>query len=770
VTDRIDLCGTWELLFGPEKAERPATFEEAIKMGWRRIEAEVPGNVELDLVRAGLEKDPFFGTNLYRFRRYEFHQWWMRKVFTAPDRPPSPQNCVLRVEGLNTFGTIWLNGVEVGRTANMLVEHDFEVSRLLAWGARNELTIRIESPMNKARARHYPVHIAGNESRDEMVALRMPAHSFGWDIMPRFLSAGLWRPISIDAQPLDRLSEVYYATTRLSAEGAELTVRYRFNATDPEISGYSIHLRGACGSSGFEKTVVASFVSGGFVVKIPRPELWWPRGYGEAKLYAVELALLKGGDVVDARRERIGLRTADIERRYAEGDAGEFKILINGAPIMAMGSNWVPLDAFHSRDASRLARVFDLVNDAGCNILRCWGGNVYEDHAFFDLCDENGVMVWQDFSFACGSYPQEEAFLRDVAAEAREVIRKLRNHPSLIVWAGDNEIDQTYRNVGYDQLHARMNRISREVLPLAARDHDPYRPYIESSPCIPYGVQSELSVPEQHNWGPRDYFKGEYYRRTTAHFISEIGYHGCPPVSSLRQYISEDHLWPMPNDEWDTHNTEYLPWERRDYNRNMLMRNQVQALFGAVPDTLEDFVLASQISQAEAKKFFIEMVRSRKWRRTGIIWWNLIDGWPQISDAVVDYYGKKKIAYHYIKRSQVPVLLIMREPENWKYDCILDNNTLTDHVVEWTIENGDTGSLVAGGETLARANANTPLAAVPLIPGSQEFFIMRWTVNGELHANHYVAGAAPLDFALYRKRLARIEALPAAFRVGDCIR
>ncbi len=770
MTDSIDLCGGWELLFGPEEAQNPATFAEAAKKGWRTIEAEVPGNVELDLVRAGLEKDPFFGTNLYRFRTYEFHQWWLRKVFTAPARPAPSSDYLLRLEGLNTYGTIWLNGVEVGKTANMLVEHDFDVSSILAWGKRNELTIRIESPMNKARARHYPVHVVGNEWRDEMVALRMPAHSFGWDIMPRLLSAGLWRPIHIDALPRDRLTDVYYATARLSAKGAELAVRYRFQATDPQIAGYTIRLRGNCGTSGFEKTAVASFVSGGFVVKIAAPALWWPRGYGEAKLYDVELALLKDGNVVDARRERIGIRRTAIERRYEEGDAGEFKILINDTPIMAMGSNWVPLDALHSRDAGRLARVFELVNDTGCNILRCWGGNVYEDHAFFDLCDENGVMVWQDFSFACGSYPQDEGFLREVAVEAREIVRKLRNHPSLLLWAGDNEIDQTFRNVGYDEPHARTNRISRDVLPQATRDHDPYRPYVESSPCIPYDVQSEFSVPEQHNWGPRDYFKGEFYRHTTAHFISEIGYHGCPAVSSLGKFIPKDRLWPMPNDEWDTHNTAYVPWEQRDYNRNVLMRNQVQALFGEVPDSLEDFVLASQISQAEAKKFFIEMVRGRKWRRTGIIWWNLMDGWPQISDAVVDYYLNRKIAYHYITRCQAPVLLIMQEPENWKYECIVDNNTLADHVVEWTIENGDTGSPVARGRTLARANANTPVMALPMIPSSQEFFIMRWTVNGEPHANHYVAGAAPLDFSLYRKRLASIEALPAAFHVSDCIR
>jgi beta-mannosidase len=770
MTRIIELGGIWDMLFGrEEKGNNPASYEEAKKRGWKKIEAAIPGNVELDLARAGVEKDPFFGNNLYNYRKYEFYQWWLRRSFLLPQRPSLCAEAILKIDGLNTFATVWLNGAEAGSSCNMLVEHEFDVSALLAWGGNNEITVRLESAMNKAREREYPVHLFGDESHDEMVSLRMPPHSFGWDIMPRFLSAGIWRPIGIYCRRKDRLTDVYYATTRLDPEGAELTVRYRFKAEDPELAGYAVRLRGNCGASIFEKQAIANFVSGGFAVKIPSPELWWPRGYGEAKLYSVEFSLLRDGQVVDGRTERIGIRKTEVQRKYAQGDGGEFKIWVNDTPIMAMGSNWVPLDAFHSRDRERLGQAFQMVNDTGCNILRCWGGNVYEDHDFFDLCDENGVMVWQDFSFACASYPHDKDFLVQIGKEAKQVIRKLRNHPSLLLWAGDNEVDALFHYVGYDQWHAKQNRISREVLPEQVRDHDPYRSYIESSPCIPYDMSGDLSVPEQHNWGPRDYFKGEFYKRTTAHFISEIGYHGCPPVSSLKRYISKEKLWPQPNDEWDTHNTEYILWERRKYNRNALMTNQVKALFGTVPETLEEYVLASQISQAEAKKFFIEMVRSRKWRRTGIIWWNLLDGWPQISDAVVDYYFHKKIAYHYIKRSQAPVCVMIREPENWRYDCIVDNSTRADEDVVWRIENGDTGAGIAEGRTTAKANENTFLTAIPMIPGTQEFFLMYWSVGAREYANHYAAGYIPLDLATYKRRLSKIQSLPVAFDAAECV-
>ncbi len=364
MTDIIDLGGTWDLFFGQEGDRNPTTLQEAQQAGWRRIDAKVPGNVELDLARAGIEKDPFFGTNLYDYRKYEFFQWWLRKSFTAPARPQGSQ-ILLRLEGLGTYGTIWLNGAEVGAISNMLVAHEFNISALIKWEKENEIAIQVESALNKARAKEYPVHLLGTESHDEMVALRMPAHSFGWDIMPRFPSAGIWRKIHIGVRPPDHFTDVYYATTRLTVSGAELAVRYRFQSDDPLLQGYSVRVRGTCGESRFERTVTANFVSGGFVVKLADPKLWWPRGYGEPNLYDVELSLLKGGAVVDTRRERIGIRTTAIERRYEPGDRGEFKIHVNGEPIMAMGSNWVPLDAFHSRDAERLPTAFALVNDTG---------------------------------------------------------------------------------------------------------------------------------------------------------------------------------------------------------------------------------------------------------------------------------------------------------------------------------------------------------------------------------------------------------------------
>lgn len=281
-------------------------------------------------------------------------------------------------------------------------------------------------------------------------------------------------------------------------------------------------------------------------------------------------------------------------------DEGEFKVRCNGVPILCKGSNWVPLDALHSRDEGRYDRAMALMADMGCNIVRCWGGNVVEDHHFFNLCDELGIMVWQDFTMACANYPQQEWFFRLIEKEVTSIVMKLRNHPSILLWAGDNEVDERSLGMGFEEGNS-TNEITRVVIPRVIRNHDPYRKYLPSSPYIPEGFPRYAGA-EQHNWGARAYFKDDFYKHSQAHFISECGYHGCPAPESLKKFIPEDQLWPIlgdddavsaavpasgpasapTNDVWDTHNTEDLQKPRRGYNRNRMMADQVRILCGSV--------------------------------------------------------------------------------------------------------------------------------------------------------------------------------------------
>ncbi len=783
----IPLNGQWKLYYHREEGETPDTPEALLQAGWPSVEAHVPGNVELDLYKAGIEPDPFFGENLYKYTKYEYYQWWFYRTFDVPELPektgkaagsekPAGENYVLCFEGLDTFAAIFCNSQRVGSVENMFIRHEFDISHVIKPG-NNEIFIRIESPMNKAKQKEYPMFLSSVDQGkfQEMVWLRKAPHSFGWDIMPRFLSAGMWRDVSIEKRKATRIQSTYFATMAVQPRSARVCFGVDVEVEDTMMEKYSIRFTGSCRNSEFSFETPMHFISMKQFFTVDNPLLWWPRGLGEPNLYTVTTELLKDGEVVDSKVERFGIRKAEIDAVYDRGLENRFNILINGKKLLALGSNWVPLDAFHSRDAERLETAMKMINDLSCNIIRCWGGNVYEDHQFYDICDENGILVWQDFALACGVYPHNDEFYTMVREEVDSVVKKLRNHPCILLWAGDNEIDAAYQWMHYNELeHTRHNVINREIIPAGCRDHDPYRFYIPSSPYFPedMDMQNEYPfTPEQHNWGPRDYFKGDFYKNSFAAFISETGYHGCPAASSLRQFISQEKLWPPhDNREWDTHNTDYLPAGRRRYNRIQLMTDQVETLFGEVPEDMERYIAASQISQAEAKKYFIERVRIQRNRMGGVIWWNLLDGWPQISDAVVDYYFTKKIAYHYIKRSQQPVCVLMDELDSWTHDIYVDNNTERSVDVSLSITKAVTGEVIHQDVVSVGPQSIFYSGAYRSLPGRKELYTMEWNWEGGKGANHYISGYPPFDLDRYISWLHDIiEKLPPSFDSKECI-
>ncbi|HHY97696.1 MAG TPA: glycoside hydrolase family 2, partial [Firmicutes bacterium] len=657
---RVALNGKWHLYYFPEgqmNIQDPKTLRNA---GFGPVEAQVPGNVELDLIRAGKLPEPFFGANIRKLRPYETYEWWYEREFDTPPQVEG-RKVELVFHGVDCIATYWLNGEKLGESRNMFIEHRFDVTGKLRPQGRNHLVVRLGSPVNEARRHIYDPSMAAAPMNWEQLWIRKAPHSYGWDIMPRALSAGIWRPVELIVHDPDEITDLYFRTYRANDRMASIGIMFQIDTCEPISEGYALRFRGECRDSSFERedsslkckdstfevTRPVFFNAGEIRFDISNPKLWWPRGYGEPHLYTVTTELLRHGEVIASRHDRIGIRVIELIRTDVTTAEcpGEFLFKVNDTPILCKGSNWVPLDAFHSRDAERYRAALDLFRDLGCNIVRCWGGNVYEDHEFFDICDEYGILVWQDFAMACARYPQTPEFLDMIRAEATAVVRKLRNHPSLALWCGDNECDEVFTGAGLDPAN---NRITREVLPQVVYSCDPSRPYLPSSPYhSPEVVQRKdrRLMPEEHLWGPRDYYKSRFYIESTAHFVSEIGYHGCPNVSSIKKFISLDMLWPyQDNEEWRIHCTDPVPEGDSGYSyRVPLMANQIKEMFGEIPDNLEDFALASQISQAEAKKFFIEMTRLHKWRRTGIIWWNMLDGWPQFSDAIVDYYFGKKL-------------------------------------------------------------------------------------------------------------------------------
>ena len=757
----LSLNGSWTLYCAPEHGGQKEKYVPEMLNSWKSVPAQVPGNVELDLVRANVEEYPLYGLNAYDYAKYEYYQWiYVREICIPNDF--AQKRLVLRFEGVDTLADVYLDDQFVGSTDNMLIEHEMDISNVVRVGKTQKLCVHIHSIMNYARSMEYPMVMRGTGHRNEICYLRKAPHCFGWDIMPRLVSAGIWRDVSIVEQKSTRILETYYATPKLDFNKIYLQYGYRFTTDADTLEGFSVRVRGECEDSCFEHELPAHFVSANHCVEISSPKLWWPVGYGEQPLYTVTMLLLHNGEIVDQRVERIGLRTLRLERSF-EKENQQFKFFVNDTPIFVRGTNWVPLDAMHSRDDSRLSQAFDLCVESGVNMIRCWGGNVYPSSAFYDLCDQHGILVWQDFSMGNTNYPQTDDFTPALEREMGAVVKRLRNHTCLAVWSSDNEIDAKNMTFMYPHADSRRNRVAQETLRRLVQSHDPYRFYLCSSPEIPSGFELD-NVPEQHTWGPRAWYKDDYYKHCSAHFIGEAGYHGCPAPSSIRKFIPAEYVWPCHNDYWAAHSTEDIRIEPVKNSRNQLMMNQVKLMFGEIPDDLERFAVLSQFVQAEADKFFVERSRALKWDRTGIIWWNMLDGWPQISDSVVDYYFKKKIAFHFLKRSQQPVLAMITETEGWEMQVVVTNDTRQQVKLErLTVEDADTGELLLDTAIQVEPGQLVKVESLFSTVSMQRLLVLRWWIDGKEHANHYLAGLPPYNQEKVLRWLETIRKLPEAF-------
>ncbi len=763
----VDLCGDWQVAVSasiPEEASRSAAALRSA--GCELLPARVPGNVELDLLANGRIPEPFQGMNIAKLRWLEDSDVCYCRTFDA--QCPQGREPWLVFEGVDCDAEIALNGRLIGRTDNMLVPHAFAVPDGLLRERGNELGVRINPAARQARMQSYYPHLSALGSNYDSLFVRKAPHMYGWDIMPRAVSAGLWRPVRLEFRAPEHLEHVYLRTRAVREGEASLEFFFNAHCAAAPGNGYSIRVEGRCGQSVFTEERPMLFQSGSFGFGVGSPLLWWPRGRGSQNLYRVTVWLLKDGKELHRLSFRHGIRTVELDRTEVtdEAGSGKFVFLVNGEKIFAKGSNWVPADAYHSRDAERIPRMLDLAEEAGCNMLRCWGGNVYENDLFYDICDEKGIMVWQDFAMACGIYPQDPSFQTRMEQEARSVVRRLRQHACVVLWAGDNECDMSW-------LYARERRdpndnvLTRKVIPQVLGEEDASRPYLPSSPYVgPEAFRHpESPLAEDHLWGPRDYFKGNFYVKSVCHFASEIGYHGCPSPESLARFISPERLWPYSgNPEWLLHCTSPVPGvDLYDY-RVELMAKQVRALFGEAPDNLRDYAFASQCCQAEAKKFFIELFRGHKWRRTGILWWNLVDGWPQLSDAVVDYYFTKKLAFHFIRTAQQPLVILLREPRDGRQEVVACNDTRGDLTVAYTIRDADSGKTVAEGGVAAHADSADVVGEIPYVESAQRFYVIRWESSQGSGVSHYLAGRPPFSLSQYRKWLEGAGLLPEDIR------
>ena len=770
---KLTLDGKWQLYIEENKnckayASDIVNEAQLKEKNLKSIVGTVPGNFEIDLMREGLIPDVFCDLNPLVAQELENRHLWYATTFNF-DGEAEDEPCFI-FEGVDTFADYYLNGGYIGSTDNMLIEHE-----LLAKGikkGKNQLLVHIYPTEIKAREKHFEAGIISvQHCTNSAVAVRKAPHMYGWDIMPRIISGGIWKSVFLVTKKPERIEETYmYLRNHSRGTSFENHVMYFRTVIDGDFAKeYSLHIKGVCGDSVFEKEHQLWHSEGMVIpISIKNPKLWWPKGMGKQYLYDVTVTLKHGERVLDTKTFKYGVRKVWLDKTdYIDKDGkGKFGFLINEKPFFAMGTNWVPLDALHSRDKERLPKALELLGESGSNIVRCWGGNVYENDEFFDFCDKEGIVVWQDFAMGCSVYPQNESFFEEMRKEVTKVVKRLRQHPSIMMWAGDNEVDSAIAQHFHDP---NKNRITREVIPDVLEELDPCRLYLPSSPyCSPKAFKDNMKhrLCEDHLWGPRRYYKEDYYKNSIACFASETGYHGSVSPKSVKKFLTGENVWPFKdmvktlssvpninqvdyNKAWQLHASCTNTKVGADFSyRIPLMAVQIANVFGeSVPDTLEDFCLASQISQSEAFKYFIETFRTNKPYRTGIIWWNLLDGWPQFSDAVVDYYHTKKMAYFTIQRIQKPIMFMFRDPakQEDKLELVAANGTQNEVTASYKVTDVETGDVILSGSSTIPALSSFDAATLPKIE-KQGLLLIEFTVDGKTYKNHYLSGVPNYDY------------------------
>ena len=719
------------------------------------IPSKIPSNIEVDLMAAGLLPDIYQGENVEKTRAFELYDWWYIKDFSVEELP-SGEDAFLVFDGVDTYADYFVNGIKIGESDNMLIAHEFAVGSVLKKG-KNQLAVHIYSAIKKSEtASVSPLQVADWECFENL-RCRKPSHVYGWDIFPRVVSAGIWRGVRLEYRPQIRIENVYISTVFAKEDLAGLCFHYELKLPAEAFGRYRVEFLGEGDGHTFKFSYLATFKAATKFPYVQNPLLWWPNGMGKQNLYDVKVRLYDENEViVDEKTLRYGIRHIRLERADFIGEDG-FRFYVNEQPTFCKGANWVPLDVLHSKDAEKYEECVRNYVDNNSNMVRVWGGGVYEDEAFFDLCDRYGVMVWQDIMLACHAYPQDEAFSKQLAAEVESFVKRARNHPSLALYCGSNETDWIYFCTGQDP---NDDVLTHKIIPETLRIHDPYRVYYPSSPMFTREYvkqrggrflidlkeieESRTTMPEEHYWWHRDDY--ETYADMKHCFVGEIGYAASPSVESLKKCINAEVL--CKENEYSGE-----AWKKHDYSTDGDVRHASKYYFGALPDTLADFVLSSQISQAEAYKFLIEQTRVKKPYMTGILLWNMRDGWPAYNSALVDYYGAKKLSYYYVRQAQQPVVFIMNHDLT---GCVC-NDSLQAYQGEYQIWD-EKGNLLKTGAFSVAENKNTELGDFSEL-ATQKALILVLKVDGKSYYNHFICGARPHNFVAYKDFLAEYAKL-----------
>ncbi|MCK5146900.1 glycoside hydrolase family 2 protein [bacterium] len=637
--------------------------------------ASIPGNIHLDLLAVGVIDDPFIGENETTVQWISEKDWIYECTFDISGKDKAHDQVKLRFEGLDTYALVTLNDFLILQADNMFRTWSAEVKELLRVGP-NHLRIHFRSSEKEdsIRAHRYAVRLP-----DDRAFSRKAPYQSGWDWGPRLITCGVWRPVILEAWDGPKFEEMQIIQQSISEEKAEL--KFKFTLNSSILTEAQISLAIEDGDDLMQKTL--SLAKGEniveFDVKINQPRLWWTHDQGHQDLYTFCAALKTDNGVKDCIEKRIGLRNVEIVQTV-DSTGSSFEFQLNGRPVFMKGANYIPQDNFLPRvSADQYHQLISSARAANMNMLRVWGGGVYESDLFYDLCDEQGLLIWQDFMFACTMYPGDDAFISNVEHEAIDNIKRLRHHPCVALWCGNNEVDEAFHNWGWQnslkwskkhiaEVWSAYDTLFHSVLPGAVEDLHPGAFYWPSSPKIGWGHTQAFLEGDAHYWGVwwgRMPF--EMYDDKVGRFMTEYGFQGMPSIQTILAFAtSEEQKLGSPvmrahqkHPFGDENISEYMA---RDFR---------------VPAKFEDYVYVSQCLQAYGMGRALEAHRRNKPYCMGTLYWQLNDCWPVTSWSSLDYYGRWK-ALHYEARRQFTPIAILHYLHNDQLSIYINNDSPED--------------------------------------------------------------------------------------------
>ena len=681
--------------------------------------ATVPGGVHTDLLALGKISDPFVADNELKVMWVAENDWEYRHSFNVDANLLAEENVSLVCDGLDTIADVYLNGTYLGHAENMFRRWEWNVKSLLRDGS-NEIYIVFGSPVRFVTAKQAQLPLQGGGDIPGGPHLRKAPCHWGWDWGPRLPPIGVWKEIKLEGysvcfedvhvrQTLGLDSTIISADIQAKVNG-KAEIKASITVTSPNGERFENEERLLSLNDG-----ETSFVN--LSVKIADPQLWWPNGYGAQPLYEVEVTLKEGEKLLDQRTYKIGLRNVELCQDPDQWGK-EFTFYVNGVRLFAKGADWIPTDSLPTRiTRSMLEELLKSAVDANMNMLRVWGGGYYPEDMFYDLCDRYGILLWQDFMFACGIYPADADFFENFRVEAVENVRRLRHHAALALWCGNNEMEQGWCDWGWnkpdDPLNQRLkdgyDRMFHHMLPELLQNEDPDHPYWPSSASAntPFEGANNQVQGDCHYW---DVWHGRKpftaYRTQYPRFMSEFGFQALPPLKTIATYA----------DPADWNMTSYImEHHQRSGSGNGLMIAQLTDTF-RMPKDFPSLVYLSLILQAEGIRYGVEHWRRNRDRVSGTLIWQLNDCWPVASWASLDYFGRWKALHYAAKRFYAPLLLSVADiGKTMEVHVTSDLVKPVDVFVRWRLELLD-GKCLNSGEQNLRA-----MALADTLIGSYDF-------------------------------------------------